>query len=74
MLVITPLDWNGNIKAGQTVSTCGVIIKGSNLKESVEYGSSCNNNYNNASASTEPQYELPELEMGHRLLTTVNCL
>jgi len=47
MLVITPLDWNGNIKAGQTVSTCGVIIKGSNLKESVEYGSSCNNNYNN---------------------------
>ena len=70
MLVITPLDWNGNIKAGQTVSTCGVIIKGSNLKESVEYGSSCNNNYNNnnnnnnTSASTETQYELPELENG----------
>lgn len=75
MLVITPLDWNSNIKAGQTVSTCGVIIKGSNLKESVEYGSSCNNNYNNnTSASTETQYEPPELEMGHRLLTTVNCL
>ena len=65
MLVITPLDWNGNIKAGQTVSTCGVIIKGSNLKESVEYGSSCNNNYNNnTSASTETQYELPEPENG----------
>ncbi len=65
MLVITPLDWNSNIKAGQTVSTCGVIIKGSNLKESVEYGSSCNNNYNNnTSASTETQYELPELENG----------
>lgn len=65
MLVITPLDWNSNIKAGQTVSTCGVIIKGSNLKESVEYGSSCNNNYNNnTSASTETQYELSELENG----------
>lgn len=58
LLVITPVDWNGNVKAGQSVSTCGVIVKGSNLKEAVEYkgtvtitdnpaGNNSNNSNNN---------------------------
>lgn len=63
LLVITPVDWNGNVKAGQSVSTCGVIVKGSNLKESVEYKGTVTVT-DNTPTSPETKYEPPKLESG----------
>lgn len=63
LLVITPVDWNSNVKAGQSVSTCGVIVKGSNLKESVEYKGTVTVT-DNTPTSPETKYEPPKLESG----------